>query len=225
MGRPDAAFPDGGVEWHYTPPCAALDHWPPMRAHEHAPFTTVSHWYQNSGWMEDAAEASRTTSERSSPHSWMCRAAAPRRWNSPCASPTTQPIAPSVATWTRGWRVRDAYAVASTPWDYQRYIQASRGEFSRAKPSYVRLQTAWISDRTLCYLASGKPAIVQHTGPSRVLPADAGLLRFSTPEQALWAIERVAGDYARHSRLARALAEDLFDARKVASRLLELAVG
>ncbi len=58
----------------------------------------------------------------------------------------------------RGWRLRDAPEVAATPWDYQRYIQDSYGEFSCVKPSYIRLETAWISDRTLCYLASGKPA-------------------------------------------------------------------
>jgi hypothetical protein len=69
-----------------------------------------------------------------------------------------------------GWRLCDAWGVASTPWDYQRYVQRSRGEFSCVKPSCVRLQNAWISDRTLCYLASGRPAVVEHTGPSRFLP-------------------------------------------------------
>jgi hypothetical protein len=85
----------------------------------------------------------------------------------------------------KGWRVRHAAAVAGTPGAYQEYIQGSRGEFSCAKPSCVRLQNAWVSDRTLCYLASGKPAVVQHTGPSRFLPDAAGLFGFrDVPEAA-----------------------------------------
>ena len=121
--------------------------------------------------------------------------------------------------------MRDAEVVAFTPWDYQRYIQESRGEFSCAKPSCVRLQNAWVSDRTLCYLASGKPAVVQHTGPSRFLPDAAGLCRFRTLEEAVHCLETVAADYERHCRLARALAEELFDARKVVARVLERALA
>ena len=119
----------------------------------------------------------------------------------------------------------DAYAVASTPWDYQRYIQDSRGEFSCVKPACVRLQNAWVSDRTLCYLASAKPAVVQHTGPSRFLPDAAGMFRFRDLLEAARCLEQVAADYERQCRLARALAEEYFDARKVVGRVLERALG
>src|SRR5262249_7457298 len=119
-----------------------------------------------------------------------------------------------------GWRVREAAEVAGTPEAYRRYIQGARGEFSCAKPSYVRLATAWVSDRTLCYLASGKPAVVRPPGPSRFLPDAAGLFRFHDPEQAARCLETAAADYERQCRLARALAEEYFDARKVAGRVL-----
>jgi len=66
---------------------------------------------------------------------------------------------------THGWRVREAHEVASQPSQFRHYVQGSRGEFGCAKPAYVQLQTSWISDRTLCYLASGRPAIIQNTGP------------------------------------------------------------
>jgi hypothetical protein len=125
----------------------------------------------------------------------------------------------------RGWHVRDSWTVASTPWDYQQYIRHSRGEFSCAKPSCTRLENAWISDRTLCYLASGKPAVVQHTGPSRFLPDAAGLIRFRTMEEAARSLETVAVDYERHSALARSLAEEYFDAKKVVGRVLERALA
>ncbi|HET6313463.1 MAG TPA: hypothetical protein VFH60_06480, partial [Chloroflexia bacterium] len=124
----------------------------------------------------------------------------------------------------RGWRVRESVEVAATPCDYQGYIQASRGEFSCVKPSCVRMQNAWISDRTLCYLASGKPAVVQHTGTSRFLPDAAGLFRFSDLGEAARCLDAVASDYERHGRLARALAEEHFDARKVVGSVLERAL-
>jgi hypothetical protein len=130
-----------------------------------------------------------------------------------------------VVLWERGWRVRESAAVASTPWDYQRYIQSSRAEFSCVKPSCYHLQNAWISDRTLCYLASGKPAVMQHTGPSRFLPDAEGLFRFRDLDEAARSIDAVAADYERQCRLARALAEEYFDARKVVSRVLERALA
>jgi hypothetical protein len=83
------------------------------------------------------------------------------------------------------------------------------------------LQNAWISDRTLCYLASGKPAVVQDTGPSRFLPERCGLFRFRTLNEAVRCLETVAADYDEQCRQARALAEEHFDARKVVRRLLE----
>jgi hypothetical protein len=123
----------------------------------------------------------------------------------------------------RGWRVRHSYEVTSTPWGYQRFVQGSRGEFSCVKPSCVRLQNAWISDRTLCYLASGKPAVIEHTGPSRFLPDAAGLLRFRTMDEAVRCLETVVADYERQCGLARALAEEYFDAGKVVGRVIEQA--
>jgi glycosyltransferase involved in cell wall biosynthesis len=121
----------------------------------------------------------------------------------------------------RGWRIRCSREVAGSPESYRAYIHASRGEFSCAKPSCMRFRNAWVSDRTLCYLASGRPVVVQDTGPSRVLPDGEGMFRFSTVEQAAAALEAVNADYAYHSRAARALAERHFDARAVAARILE----
>src|SRR6185295_808582 len=125
----------------------------------------------------------------------------------------------------RGWRVRLATEVAGTPEAYQSYIRRSRGEFSCAKPSCLKLQNAWVSDRTLCYLASGKPVVVQHTGPSALLPDGEGMFRFSTPEQAAAALSAVNADYERHSRAARRLAEEIFDAKKILPDLLARALG
>src|SRR5256712_2560936 len=103
----------------------------------------------------------------------------------------------------RGWRVRHSREVAATPEMYQAYIQRSRGEFSCAKRSCMELQNAWVSDRTLCYLASGKPVVVQDTGPSSFLTNGEGMFRFSTGEQAARAFDAINGDYAKHSSAPR----------------------
>jgi hypothetical protein len=125
----------------------------------------------------------------------------------------------------RGWRIRPSKEVANTPEAYQSYLQQSRGEFACAKPSYVKLATAWISDRTLCYLASGKPAVVQHTGPSSFLPNHEGLFRFATLREAAEAIEAINADYEHHCRAARNLAETHFDARLVVGKILNSILG
>jgi hypothetical protein len=90
--------------------------------------------------------------------------------------------------------------------------------------SCVRLQNAWISDRTLCYLASGKPAVVQRTGPSRFLPEAAGLFRFRDSAEAIQCLNAASADYERQCGLARALAGEYFDASAVVEHLLERAL-
>ena len=124
----------------------------------------------------------------------------------------------------RGWRLREAWDVSATPDAYRTYVQRSRGEFSCAKPAYVALETAWVSDRTLCYLASGRPAVVQHTGASRFLPDAGGLFRFRNLDEAAAALAAAEADYERHCRQARALAEEHFDARRIVARVLERAL-
>src|SRR2546422_4394566 len=97
----------------------------------------------------------------------------------------------------------------------QAYIQRSRGEFSCAKASCMEFQNAWVSDRTVCYLASGKPVVVQHTGPSVHLAHGEGMFRFTSLDDAAAALEAINSDYERHCRAARAIAETHFDSKRV----------
>lgn len=122
-----------------------------------------------------------------------------------------------------GWEVRDSYAYAGDPHSYREYIQNSRGEFSAAKTGYVKTLSGWISDRTACYLASGKPAIVQSTGLESRLPTGKGLLTFRTLEGAVARVREVNADYLGHCAAARQLAEKYFDSDKVLSSMLEIA--
>jgi hypothetical protein len=222
VGQPGSRIPDVGLQWHYTPPCVALDWWPPRRAAGDAPFTTVSHWHMDE-WEEDA-DGLYSNDKRTG---FLPFLDLPRRTDQTLelALRLDEDHVEQAALEERGWRVRQACEIAPTPWDYQRYIQNSVGEFSCVKPSCVRLQNAWISDRTICYLASGKPAVVQHTGPSRFLPDSAGLFRFCDMGEAVRCLETVAGDYERQCALARALAEEYFDAQKAVGSVLERALA
>jgi hypothetical protein len=121
------------------------------------------------------------------------------------------------------WRVRDPYAYAGDPESYQEFIQHSRAEFSVAKAGYVRSKSGWVSDRTACYLASGKPALVQSTGFEWRLPTGKGLLTFETVEEAVAGIHNINENYQEHSSAARAIAEEHFDSAMVLPYILERA--
>ena len=82
-----------------------------------------------------------------------------------------------------------------------------------------------MSDRTLCYLASGRPAVVEHTGTSRFLPDAEGLFRFRSPDEAARALEQIEADYDHHARAARTLVEEHYEAVACVRRLLETALA
>jgi hypothetical protein len=223
VGRSDAPFPDCGRIWHSIRPAVSLERWP-VAAHgrRHA-MTSVSGWNTND-WIVDGDVHWENTKRVS----FLEYKELP--------SMTAQPLELALYLCTDedheerrllerlGWTVRPSREVAGSPEQYQAYVQDSRGEFSCAKPSYTKFQNAWVSDRTLCYLASGRPVVVQDTGPSAVLPNGEGMFRFSTPAQAAEALAAMNADYDRHCRAARALAERHFDAAQVAQRILDIAL-
>jgi len=120
-----------------------------------------------------------------------------------------------------GWRCVDAFGASADLWRYHNYLSTSRGEFGVAKHTYVKSRSGWFSDRTACYLASGRPAVVQDTGTGETLPVGEGLLTWRSADEALDALMRVEADYARHSAAARQLAVEHFDARRVLKSLLD----
>ena len=119
------------------------------------------------------------------------------------------------------WELVDPARVTATPDAYRRFIQGSKGEFGVAKTGYIASRCGWFSDRSICYLASGRPVLAQETGFSRFLPTGEGLLAFETVEHALAGVERLNADYPKHARAARTLAETHFDSDIVLTRLLE----
>jgi hypothetical protein len=122
-----------------------------------------------------------------------------------------------------GWLVVDPDEVCSDLDAYRNYVETSKGEWSVAKHGYVRGQPGWFSCRSACYLAAGRPVIVQNTGFTAVIPVGEGLLAFDTLEEAEAAIEEVGNNYPRHSNAARDIAEEYFDSAMVLSSLIDRA--
>ena len=224
VGTPAARFPDCGLRWiHFRPP-VCLERWPYVFDPRSDAFTTVSIW-DSSDWVVDRDAVYENTKRLA----FLEFADLPQL--------TTQSlelalfllrerdIAESKDLEKRGWRIRHSREVAATPEMYQAYIQGSRGEFSCAKRSCTEFQNAWISDRTICYLASGKPVVVQNTGPSSFLPNGEGMFRFSTLREAADAFAAINADYERHSRAARQIAETYFDSKRTAEGILEFSLG
>jgi hypothetical protein len=221
IGTPACPCPDGGQSWRHTPPPVCLDEWRPVRSSSGAPFTTVSNWWNDwLLWNGRVLPNDKRTS-------FLEIVDLPSRASVPlelalCLGEGAEDEV--VQLEQKGWTVRNAQEVCPTADAYRRYVQASRGELSCAKPTYVSFGTAWISDRTLCYLASGKPAVVQHTGTSAFLPDATGLFRFRSLDEAAGHLKAIEADYDRHCREARALAEEHFDARRVMTGVLEAAL-
>jgi hypothetical protein len=120
-----------------------------------------------------------------------------------------------------GWALADAHAFTAGPWPYRDYIRSSRGEFTVAKDQNVRLRSGWFSERSACYLAAGRPVITQDTGFGTVLPIGEGLFAFNTMDEILAAFGAINADYERHSRAARAIAEEYFRAETVLVKVLK----
>jgi hypothetical protein len=124
-----------------------------------------------------------------------------------------------------GWEVAPGEIVSQTPASYRAFIQSSRGEFSVPKHGYVESRGGWFSDRSVCYLASGRPVLIEDTGLQDWLPTGDGLIAFSNLAEALAGVEKINADYERHRRAARALAEKFFAAELILPRLLAAAMN
>lgn len=216
VGGPDFAIPTD-VEWQPILPPMDLDEWPARIDERSRRFSTVGDWWgkQYARFNGELYGAKR--------EEFLRFLEVP--------SKVEQEIEVALAIYQAdhrelgrlhqlGWRLVNPCMHAGDPHSYREFIQRSRAEFSVAKGGYVRSNSGWVSDRTACYLASGKPALVQSTGFEDVFPTDRGLLTFSTIEEAIEGIEAIDRDYTTHARAARQLAEERFSAAVVLPGIL-----
>jgi hypothetical protein len=213
--RPGCTMPDGGAHWLPTRQPVVLDLWPVTEGNATAPFTTVMNWSAY-GAREYKGRIYGQKDREFTPFF-----ALPRETGQLMEIALNAPTEVQAQLLAGGWRITDPGEVTRDPWTYQAYLRSSRAEFSVAKHAYVSTRCGWFSDRSTGYLASGRPVIVQDTGFSDFLPVGAGLLTFSTPEEAVAALRKLDEDYAAHCRAARAVIEEHFAAQQVLARLLE----
>jgi hypothetical protein len=210
-----AVLPEDGFDWKPTRQPVVLDVWPVAPVVPNGRLTTVLQWDSYPALEHDGRHFGMK-SESFRPFFEL-----PRHTCVPLELALGGNVAPRAELEAAGWRLQNPLVPTATPWTYRRYIRGSLGEFTVAKHGYVAAWTGWFSERSANYLASGRPVVCQDTGFSEVLPTGEGLFSFSTPDEALGAIEEVASDPARHGRRARELAASYFDSQAVLTRLLE----
>jgi len=217
IGLSRSAIPADGLPWQATRQPVVLDAWPVTPGSTNGKFTTIMQWDSYStceyngrryGMKADAFGPYLALPDKAGPIFELA---------------VGSPSAPRPLLRSKGWVVRDPLEPTRDPWTYQRYIQQSKAEFSIAKHGYVVSRSGWFSERSAAYLASGRPVLLQDTGFSDWLPTGAGVIPFSTPEEALAGIQEISSRYEFHCRAARAIVEAYFDARKVLPRLIECA--
>jgi hypothetical protein len=217
LGAADCLAPDTGIRWKKTVQPIALDWWPAQADEGLDRFTTVMNWasYAPVEWQgklygqkDLEFDKFKQLPQRTPQHLEMAmgQGVGGKR--------------PTEELRALGWIILEAGDVLPDHTSYHEFLRTSKAEWSVAKHGYVAARTGWFSCRTACYLALGRPAVVQETGWSDHLPAGDGLLAFNTLDEAVDAIADINDHYAEHQGAARALAEQYFDAKKVCGDLL-----
>jgi hypothetical protein len=220
LGAADCPVPLGDRTWHKVRPPINLDVWPADFDRAPANFSSLATWAHSSKNIDFEGESYQWSKHMN----FLRFLDLPKR--------TTQPLDLALITPNaevdrqvrdNGWHLLDPVPLSNNLESYADFLRGSRGELSVAKDIYVRPRSGWFSDRSVCYLASGRPVIAQDTAFKKYVPTGEGLFAFSTHEEALAAIETINADYPRHQRAARAIAEEYFEATKQVQRVLDAA--
>lgn len=221
IGRPGCSVPLAGVVWLPTQPPVVPEIWPDLAPADRQPdfppsLSTICNWSAYGAIEYEGQHYGQKDEEFL------------RLLELPTRSPVALEIAlagagPDIVTKLAraGWSIRDATSVTRDLPAYADYIAGSGGEFSAAKHAYVKTNSGWFSDRSVCYLASGKPVVVQDTGTSDWLPDCAAVLRFADLAEAVGRIHELCDNYGTRCRRARELAEDRFSYAQVLPSLIE----
>lgn len=217
IGKPECDIPTLGIEWITTRPPVVLEQWRVERDHG-TRFTTVASWR---GAFDPVLYEGRRYGLRV--HEFR------RFFELPCHTNGEFEIALDIEGADSddlgrlkeyGWIVTDPAVAASDPWQYLDYVRGSKAELMVAKNMYVDTHSGWFSDRSACYLATGRPVVAQDTQLSSLMPTGEGLLIFDTLDDAVECVNEVESDYDRHARVAREVAVEHFGSDLVLSRLL-----
>jgi len=218
LGTASSPVPTLQRDWAATLPPVVMEHWPPADRIRRNALTTVANW-RSYGSIESGG-----VSYGQKAHSLRPLIDLPRRVD--VAFLLALAIHPDeaddlAALAANGWQLIDPATVTGSPIAYQRFVQSSRAELGLAKSGYVVSRCGWFSDRSACYLASGRPVIAQETGFSDFLPTGKGLFAFRSVDDVSGAVEELKADYPGHARAARDIAEEYLDSDRVLGLLLE----
>jgi hypothetical protein len=220
LGQPDCPIPLEKFAWRPTRPPVIPDLWDATYNPAAERFTTVATWKNVGKDIRFRGE----TYYWSKHVNFLRLVDLPRRTRQPLelALEVDDPKARDLLA-GHGWILTDAFEMSRDLTAYQRHIERSRGEFTVAKDLVARTRSGWFSDRSVCYLAAGKPVVTQETGFSKYVPAGSGLLAFETMDEAVAALDEVNRDYAHHCRAARRIAQEYFAADRVLGELCRAA--
>jgi hypothetical protein len=220
IGKPECTIPTCGLPWITTRPPVVLSEWPRVNGSHATPraITSIASWRGSYGPV-----VYQGTTYGLRVHEFRKFASLPRLTGG--RFELALDIHPTEARdlellRDNGWVLVEPRTAAADPARYRDYIRSSAAELMIAKGMYVQTRSGWFSDRSACYLASGRPVIAQDTGLDGVLPTGAGLLTFATLEEAADATRAMARDYAQHSQAARRVAAECFDSSVVLSALI-----
>jgi hypothetical protein len=219
IGSADCPIPTNGLHWRPVLQPVVLEEWPVAESTGLAGFTTIGSWRGSFGPVR---VSDRTYGQKVHEHRKFIQL--PRLVNhrfEMALDIHTADHADMEQLGRHGWRLVDPQLAAADPDRFRRYVQRSTAEFSVAQEMYVATNSGWFSDRTVRYLASGKPALVQETAFSRRVPTGEGLLAFSDMAEAVAGVKEIARDYDHHCAEARRLAKRYFDSDRVLGEFLE----
>ena len=219
IGEPDCTIPTCGLDWITTPQPVYLPAWPAVPLPPRGGFTSVARWR---GAYDPVDFEGRRYGLRV--HEFRRFASLPRATGAPFElALDIDPAETSDLALLReeGWQLADPAHIARTPAAYRAYIEGSAAELMVAKGMYVQSRSGWFSERSICYLATGRPVLAQDTGLAELYPVGEGLVTYGSLEEAIAGVEAICCDPARHAATAREIAEQHFGSDRVLGRLLD----
>ncbi len=213
IGMPDCAIPSAGKRWLPLRTAVATNFWQADATGRECPITTLMNWSSGSEFEYEGRTYGYKNQEFE------------RFMDLPARTHRSLVVAmggaaPREQLENIGWRIESALAVTETIEAYQKFIAGSAADLGIAKHAYVTSRCGWFSDRSTCYMAAGRPVLHQDTGLGDCLPTGEGVLLFSTLDELLEGLKEIDVDYVRHSRAARAIAEEYFEASKVMKQMI-----
>ena len=217
LGELDCPIPLTHFNWQKTRPPVVLDLWPTSLNDVYRRFTTIATWHNRGKDMNFRGEIYHWSKHLN----FLEIVDLPRRVAQELELGVEIDNQKELEMFQqKGWILTNPLAVSHDMEKYQTYIATSRGEFTVAKDAVARTRSGWFSDRSVCYLAAGKPVVTQETGFSKYVPTGNGLFGFSSQEGAIAAFDAINNNYLAHARSAREIASEYFAAEKLLGKLL-----